>query len=520
MVVTAPDREGEPPETSERPARRRLRWLPRPGWVVGPVWRVLAGRPILLVLVVGLVATGATVATTESVAWMETPQFCGQCHTMGPEVAAHERSTHETVECGECHVGKGLVGLAKAKIGGMRQMIALIAGDYAKPIAPAAHSMPPASETCGRCHDPAAQRGDKLITRSHFLDDARNSEQQVALVVRLGTSSGQTQGIHWHVQSKVSYVRSGAETEAKSEGSEEAGTGPIAWVGVEKQDGTREEFVAKSALNISSQAAQTVADLKTSGAVRVMNCYDCHNRIGHDFPSVGKAIDQALSDRRLDRDIPYIRKQGVATVSKQYGSAGEADAAVRSLRASYHASDPYLWLDRPESLERSFAVLSEIYRDSDHPEMNVTPADYPNQLGHTESTGCFRCHDGGHNKVVDGRLTDETIPSTCSTCHTFPSVGDRAAIPLGLAPTSHAKSLWVFDHKNDPQASDPSKSTCSACHSQSYCSNCHASGAKLVKHDEMRFDHAAVIRKTGQQACDYCHQKPFCARCHAQGTGK
>jgi hypothetical protein len=32
----------------------------------------------------------------------------------------------------------------------------------------------------------------------------------------------------------------------------------------------------------------------------------------------------------------------------------------------------------------------------------------------------------------------------------------------------------------------------------------------------MLFDHAAVIRETGEQPCAYCHQKAFCERCHEE----
>jgi len=30
----------------------------------------------------------------------------------------------------------------------------------------------------------------------------------------------------------------------------------------------------------------------------------------------------------------------------------------------------------------------------------------------------------------------------------------------------------------------------------------------------MATNHAAVIRKQGNQACSYCHQPVYCARCH------
>ena len=46
-------------------------------------------------------------------------------------------------------------------------------------------------------------------------------------------------------------------------------------------------------------------------------------------------------------------------------------------------------------------------RDEDH-----AGARYPNNLGHDDFLGCFRCHDGKH-KSSDGRV----ITDDCSACH-------------------------------------------------------------------------------------------------------
>jgi hypothetical protein len=44
--------------------------------------------------------------------------------------------------------------------------------------------------------------------------------------------------------------------------------------------------------------------------------------------------------------------------------------------------------------------------------MRITWGSYPSHLGHTSSTGCFRCHDEQH-KTADGR----TISQDCTMCH-------------------------------------------------------------------------------------------------------
>lgn len=495
-----------PTPGSEHPApeRRRLRWIPRPPRFVRRGWRFFSSRPLILAGMVAIVAAGVTFSGTQALVWMETPEFCGQCHTMTPQVGAHEESAHAGVECASCHVGAGLVGLAKAKIGGMRQMLEIILGDYARPIPPAAEKMPPASETCERCHDPGRGRSDVLITRSHYLDDAANTQQSVGIVLRLSTDGGKsTEGIHWHVLSSVRFAT--------------AADGSIPWIRVEKTDGTTEEFIQGSTVEMSSQAGEKAATFKAGADVHEMSCYDCHNRVGHDFPAPAQAIDLALSKSEIDPAIPYIKKRGVELVTARYESVDAFDQALRGLEQQYWREYPYLFLERPEAVQRSFAVLRDVYRKADHPAMNAEAKDYPNLLGHTGSVGCFRCHDGGHFKIVGGQLTKNAIPSACSTCHTFPSVGQAALAPIGQPPTSHGEKLWVFKHKDATGAKDGTAGVCASCHAQSYCTNCHASGVKNIKHDEMLVNHANVVRQVGQDACSACHQKPFCTRCHTKG---
>ena len=474
--------------------------------VLGKTVSFWTSRPLLLAGVAGLVATVVAFGSMKTMSWMETEDFCGRCHTMAPEVAAHAESPHETVECAECHVGSGLKGLVKAKWGGFQQTVKLISGRYPRPIPPAAHGMPPASETCLRCHDPSRARADLLITRSHFLEDETNTEQRVALVVRLSDNSEQqTSGIHWHVLSKVEFVSR-----------DEAGTA-IDWIGVDRADGTHEEFIAQGLVEISEQAGEAAAGLRSSGEVRRMSCYDCHNRVGHELPAANRALDEAMADGRIDRDLPFIKKRGLEVLSAKYASLAEAGRAIDELAAAYHRDYPNLFLEKPDEITRAFETLRELAQETASPEMQAFPETYPSYLGHTDSAGCFRCHDGGHFKIeAGGRLSSDPIPSRCSLCHTFPSVGERASnVMLGAPPSSHTASrLWVFEHKSDANSVDPARANCSSCHSQTYCSNCHNSGAKQVSHDNMLFDHASVIRETGKQSCTYCHQKPSCERCH------
>lgn len=452
---------------------------------------------VLMVVATFIVVFGGA----RTLAWMESPDFCARCHTMTPEVSEHAFSAHSKVDCSECHIGSGLEGFVTAKVGGLRQTAKLLLGTYVNPIPPAADEMPPANDICLKCHDPAAQKDNALVTRAHYLEDESNTEQRVALVLRQSNDGDTSDGIHWHVLSKVEYIP------------RDAHAGVIDWIGVERADGTQVEYIAESLVEISEQAGNKVSELKAGAEVRRMTCYDCHNRVGHAEPVPGKAVDQAMMEHAIDPSIPYVKRNAMAIVSDEFSSEGEISTEVRALTDEYHREYPNLFIDRPSALGRSMGVIQQLAVQFMEARAAEQGDVYPDYLGHTDSAGCFRCHDGGHYKLDEGRLSDEPIPSTCSTCHTFPTVGSSAPnVMLGPPPQTHANRLWVFEHKAEASANG---TACSECHSQTYCQNCHETGAKLVTHDNMLFDHGAVIRETTTQPCTYCHQRPSCERCHS-----
>ena len=57
-------------------------------------------------------------------------------------------------------------------------------------------------------------------------------------------------------------------------------------------------------------------------------------------------------------------------------------------------------------------ALQEIYSRNVFPEMKVTWGTYPNNLGHQNFPGCFRCHDDNHKSQAG-----KTITQDCSACH-------------------------------------------------------------------------------------------------------
>ncbi|MCC7104016.1 MAG: NapC/NirT family cytochrome c, partial [Chloroflexi bacterium] len=347
--------------------------------------------------VVAAVAFAISAGTVLSLNWMETPEFCGSCHTMKPELRAYELSPHKAVECAECHIGPAPTDLISAKMQGMIQLMHLVSNTYPRPIPPAAHGMVKGQESCGRCHKEAPTGRDRLDTRTYFAQDATNTPTEVALVVKLAdVAPGRDRGIHWHVKSNVELL--GKDVTARA----------IDYVRVQAPDGTVTEYASTSLIK-ADESSDAIAEARGSEHLQRMTCLSCHNRVGHEFLSPERAVDDALATGRIDRTLPYIKKQSLQLLAVTYGSTDEAAAGIGQLADYYHENYPEVYSEKLKQITAAEEQLEELYGIVASPEMAASYQNYPNYLGHKDNAGCFRCHDGGHFKLDDkSRPTRET----------------------------------------------------------------------------------------------------------------
>src|SRR5450631_2499896 len=493
-----------------------------------PPWRSKRGIFLLFVLFGGFGAA-ATMGGVAAVGFSETPGFCGMCHTMDPELKAYAMSPHKDVTCAECHVEPGAAGFIKAKVNGTKQLFDIITGQFPTPIEPPDHAkLPAVKDTCLKCHSLEGLTANggpvKLVLRPQYLPDEANTQQTVAVMLRpggLGDASG-VLGVHWHVAQKVTYTTSDIHSKK------------IDLISIQEKDGTTKQYVAGSQVAVSTDVKVDIQRLKTSETTRTMDCIDCHNRIGHEVPSPDQTVDAAIAAGKISATLPYIKRDGVALLNANYPTLQAADAAIEALQTTYATKYPLVAKADAGKVTAAISELKTEYRLIATPAMKVQAKTYPDNLGHQTSLGCFRCHDGAHYLVDKGKITTQTIPSACSTCHTFPQVSASAAkyalnakpassslaavisnIPLGAKPADHQDKLYVFSHKNAVKTVEPTGTSCAACHTKSYCENCHDTGAINVKHDAMLTNHAnAAVAAGGTQVCGYCHQAVSCAQCH------
>jgi len=344
----------------------------------------------LLNLIIG------TQVTYRAIEHMETPQFCGAtCHTMHPQFAAYQNSPHSRVECVECHVAPGAAGWVSSKAAGTRQLIETVLNTYSRPIPSALESnrLVPARETCENCHWPQAFGGERLRVFSKYADDEANTRTQTVLMMMVG--GGKIAGIHGaHVGPGV-HIRYAAPDGARQ---------TIPWVEYRNTTtGTVQTFVSSDS---TSDSLKTLPKYD-------MQCVDCHNRPTHTFDLPDRAVDKALALGDIPVTLPYIKKKGTELLKASYNSSQEAAAKLpRELVAFYQQNYPDLYAKRSQDINQAGQAILAIYNRNVFPDMKVTWGTYPNNLGHTDFPGCFRCHDGSH-ATGDGK----SITQDCSTCH-------------------------------------------------------------------------------------------------------
>ena len=145
-----------------------------------------------------------------------------------------------------------------------------------------------------------------------------------------------------------------------------------------------------------------------------MDCMDCHNRPSHPMAaSAERAVDEVIARGEIPRSLPFVRREAVKTLKASYPNENAAlEAIARSLRDFYRGGYEPVYMTRRQDVERAVTATQKVFQRNVFPEMNVRFGTYPNNIGHMDFPGCFRCHDDGH-KSADGK----TITQDCESCH-------------------------------------------------------------------------------------------------------
>jgi nitrate/TMAO reductase-like tetraheme cytochrome c subunit len=424
-----------------------------------PIWVRILPYAVLGILTLVLL-TGATYGWE----YTNSSEFCGEsCHTMPPEYTAYLTSPHARIACVDCHIGKGFITTRiTRKAGDLKHVFATMFHTYEFPIR--AGDLRPARETCEKCHFPEKFSDDSLREIHRFTNDKDNTPYSTFLTLKTGGGDerqGLGRGIHWHIQNKIEYLPTDPEEQ------------DIPFIRVTEADGSTNDYV-----DVEAQFDPSTVD---PADLKEMDCITCHNRITHLVSPPEDTVDKLIAAGQISKDIPDIRRQAVEAYSKIYPTTEQGLAGIGAIEAYYKTYQAEYYAANAAKIQQAIAVLQDAYERSVYPEQNSDWTSHPNNIGHKDSPGCFRCHDGKH---LDAE--QKAIRLECNLCHSIPVVASpydftaKIELSRGPEPQSHLNENWITMHNQVYDA------TCANCHTTedaggtsntSFCSNsaCHGS---------------------------------------------
>ena len=332
--------------------------------------------------------------------YMDSTSFCGLlCHkVMEPEYVVYQRSPHARVVCVDCHIGPGASWFVRSKISGMRQVYAVMAGTYSRPIPTPIEHLRPSRETCEQCHWPEKFSGDKLKIIAHYDSDRNNTKRYTALLLKIGgpvAIGARRGGIHWHVSKGNRVIFMSEKGERKD----------IPWVRLESGNEPPIEYRFTGS-NVSDREIATAPK-------RTMECVDCHNRPTHVYRTANEELDDMLSLWPELQKVPYLKKASAEVLARKFDEAAIQRKEIGQALLEWYRTRPEEKAD-PSLLEKASEQVQRIYSRNVWPRMDINWGTYVNHIGHTTSPGCLRCH-GNNHVTAEGKA----VRADCRLCHTI-----------------------------------------------------------------------------------------------------
>ncbi len=420
----------------------------------------------IIILLLFAVAIGGAKAWE----YTNTTTFCGTaCHTMPPQYVTHQLSDHARVTCEDCHLGRAELGtqiIRKIQYS-YQTGSATVLNNYELPIF--AKNMRPARDVCETCHYPLTFSSDKLVELKEYGEDINNTPKTTFLVLKTGggtSREGLGFGIHWHIENPVSFY---AVDEEKQE---------IPYIRVENADGSIKEYI-----DIESDFDINQLD---ESKLEPMDCMSCHNRAAHAIENPVDAINGMIARGEISTDIPFIRNQAGTVLRGTYTTMEEAREGIFHILANYQKNFPQEYIDYQDQIEDVAEKLWQYYQNAVFVDQKMDWTTHPDNSQHTDSPGCFRCHDGTHMTVEN-----EAVRLECNLCHSIPVISGpedfvtNIEVSRGTEPESHKNTNWISLHH------EVFDETCSSCHTvedpggtsnTSFCSNsgCHGENWEFV----------------------------------------
>lgn len=388
----------------------------------------------------------SSVGSYEAFHYTESVEFCGKlCHkVMEPEYTTYHGSSHERVACVECHVGSGASWYVKSKLSGLYQVYSVLANKYPTPIPTPIANLRPAQETCEQCHWPEKFYDNKVKEKHSYLADETNTERILRMQIKTSskmTGNGYVAGIHQHINPniKIEYKTTTPNRQV------------IPWVRFTNLKTGETEIFTDSESYLSEAQIDSLE-------IRVMDCLDCHNRPSHNYNVPQNFTDKLMTDGVIPKTLPEIKLIAMMALNQEYPTKDSAFMAIRSQVTEYYESSyPDVLTERKSEVEQAINGIQQGYANNIFPEMKVTWKAYPNNIGHMESDGCYRCHNDRHSTT-----TGKLISKDCNLCHNILAQGTPDDMQY-----SESFQPLEFQHPIDIDQAWKTE-LCSTCHSALY----------------------------------------------------
>jgi mono/diheme cytochrome c family protein len=189
-----------------------------------------------------------------------------------------------------------------------------------------------------------------------------------------------------------------------------------------------------------------------------------------------------MSRGLINPGIPSIRQKALDVLTVKYKTRDGAMRGITAIEEDYKTNYSDYYSQNSETVQKAVAELKAIYDRTVFNDQKVDSTTHPNNLGHIDSPGCFRCHDGKHLDTEN-----KAVRLECNLCHSIPIVtGVKDLVTKieinsgGVEPDSHLNPNWINLHNKSMDQ------TCAQCHTTegaggtsntSFCSNsaCHGS---------------------------------------------
>ena len=146
----------------------------------------------------------------------------------------------------------------------------------------------------------------------------------------------------------------------------------------------------------------------------------------------------------LSTKLPNVKRSAVqAMVQKDITTSAQAQQKIADFLTGKYKGEA--------ELPATIAEVQSIYAQSIFPERKADWRVYPNNIGHKDWPGCFRCHDDKH-KTATGEMVRA---SDCTSCHAIIAQGKMADL------ATIAASGMEFKH---PGGEYDEELKCADCH--------------------------------------------------------